>query len=306
MRITLIARAGEETANLAALSASVERWRGEGHEVRPRVTFEPGDERRFARVSRRWADLVVVAGGDGTLHEAVNGLTGKGARPRLAIVPMGTGNDFASGIGLPVDDPETCLRLATSGRTVAVDIPRVNGRAFINVSLGGLGARASRSASHESKKLLGALAYALQGAREIADAVPHRARIRADDVGVHAGEFLFFAVGNGRSTGGGTLIAPGADATDGRMDLVVLKAVSKLELMRLLPAIRAGQHREHPEVIYVKARAIDIRLEGEVAVNVDGEPFDAHRLRYRSSSERIDVVVPHVSEDATDAEKREG
>jgi YegS/Rv2252/BmrU family lipid kinase len=292
MRIGLIARAGEDGALLDLLQEAVARWREEGHEVRPRATFEAGDARAFTRTLRRWADLLVVTGGDGTLNEVANGLVTKGPRPRLAIVPAGTANDFAAGIGLPVDDVEACLHLATSGPAVNVDIARVNGRAFLNVSVGGLGVNASRNASPESKRLLGGLAYALRGVREIADALPERGKFRADGKQVHDGEFLFFAVGNGRLTGGGTLIAPGADAGDGRMDLVLLRSVPKLELVRLLPAIRAGEHREHPEVLYVKARTVEVQLTGTVPVNIDGEPIEASRLRYRASGERVEIVVP--------------
>lgn len=292
MRIELITRANGDSDCMEVLREAVSKWREDGHRVRPRVTFEAGDARRFARAARRRADLLVVAGGDGTLNEVVNGLARKGRRPRLAVVPAGTANDFATGIGLPTDDLDACLRIATTGRAVPVDIARANGRAFINVSVGGLGTYATRDASPETKRLLGPLAYMLRGAKEIAGATPERARFRADRDVVYDGEFLFFAVGNGRLTGGGTPIAPAADHSDGRIDLVVLKSVPRLELMRLLPAIRAGEHDEHPEVLYVQAREVDVRVEGEMAVNVDGEPVDASRLRYRATGEVVEVMMP--------------
>lgn len=292
MRIDVIVRAGEDDENLAAVREFVAEWRAAGHDVRPRATFEPADTERFARRARR-ADLVVVAGGDGTLNRVVNGLMGAGSPPRLAIVPSGTANDFATGLGLPVDDVEACLRIAMEGRQVPVDIARVNGRAFINTSVGGFGANATRDASDDVKRILGPLAYVLRGAREIADTSPENGSFRADGAEVYSGEFLFFAVANGPLTGGGTVIAPDADVGDGRLDLVVLKSMPRLELVRLLPAIRAGEHDEHPEVVYVQASELEVETEAHVPVNVDGEPVDATRLLYDARGGRLSVMVPN-------------
>lgn len=296
MRIDVLVRAGEDQACLDAVRNAVERWRAAGHDVRPHATFEAADTARFARRARR-ADLLVVAGGDGTLNQVVAGLMGGGARPRMAIVPTGTANDFATGLGLPGEDVEECLRLATEGCAVPIDIARVNGRAFINASVGGLGATATRGASADTKKLLGPLAYVLRGAREVAEATAERGRFEADGVEVYHGDFLFFAVGNGRLTGGGTVIAPAADAGDGRVDLVVLKSLPKLELMRLLPAIRAGEHEDHPEVLYIQAADVSVDLESAIPVNVDGEPVDARHLQYDARGGRLYVMAPLVPSD---------
>lgn len=292
MRIEIVVRAGEDEACLEALREAVARWRAAGHDVEPRATFEAEQARRFAAESRERADLLIVAGGDGTLNQVANGLAGAGRCPRVAIVPCGTANDFATGLGLPVEDLEACIALALEGRPIPVDIARVNGRAFINASVGGFGASATRAASAEAKRVLGPFAYVLQGAREIADARAERALFRADGRTVYDGDFLFFAVTNGRLTGGGTPIAPEADAGDGRVDLVVLKSLPKLELVRLLPAIRAGEHDEHPEVLYLQAREVAIEVAGDVPVNVDGEPEDARSLRYDAAGGRLEIMAP--------------
>lgn len=291
MRIDVIVRAGENEDCLDVVREWVARWRAQGHEVRPHATFEAADTERFARQALR-ADILVVAGGDGTLNRIAEALSGDGARPRLVIVPTGTANDFATGLGIPTDDVDACLRLALEGRAEAIDIARANGRAFINASVGGFGASATRDASTDAKKVLGPLIYMLRGAREIADAAPERGCFRVEGETIYEGEFLFYAVGNGRLTGGGTVIAPDADTGDGRIDLVVVKSMPKLELMRLLPAIRSGQHDEHPEVIYVQARNVDVRLSADVPVNIDGEPIEAREIHYDAGGGRIDVMVP--------------
>lgn len=293
MNITLIARAGEDADCLELLRNTVAEWRRAGHDVRARATFEAGDAKRFASGARRWADLLVVAGGDGTLNEVANGLAARGSmRPRMAIVPMGTANDLAAGLGLP-EDPEACLDVALHGRVQRVDVAMVNRHAFLNVSVGGMGATATRDATSTEKRFLGPIAYLLRGARAVAEATPVSGRFRLDGKEAFRGDFLFFAIGNGRRTGGGTEIAPDAETDDGRLDVVILTAVPKVELMRLLPEIRAGEHLADPAVFYRQARTVDIRLAESLAVNVDGEELEeSRRLRYRDTRQHIEFMVP--------------
>ena len=154
MQIALIINPSSPDA-VQALRRGVERLREEGHVVHPRVTFEQGDAHRFAWKSAEYgADLVVACGGDGTINEVVNGLyewiadredtTPDAALPKLGIVPLGTGNDLAGGMGIAPGDPEGALMDAASGEEYTVDVARVNGRYFIfasGIGLEGAGAR---------------------------------------------------------------------------------------------------------------------------------------------------------------------
>lgn len=297
MRITLISRAGEDDAWMDPLRSLVAEWREAGHEVRPRATFERGDARRFAQWARRHSDLLVVAGGDGTLNEVVNGLATPGRRPRLGIIPAGTANDFATGLGVPAE-PLEAGRVAIEGRALRVDIARVNQRAFLNVSVGGFGAAVTREASAGAKRWLGPVAYLLNGVRRLAGAEPREGEFICDGEVVFGGTFLFFAVGNGRLTGGGTAIAPEADASDGKLDLVLVKALPRLELIGMLPEIRAGEHLDHPGVIHVRGESIDVRLEEPIPVNVDGEALDGRRFRYGVVEGGIEVMIPRESRES--------
>jgi diacylglycerol kinase (ATP) len=301
MRITLIVRAGEDPARLEALRTVVTDWRRQGHHVRPRATFEAGDARRFASTARRRSDLIVVAGGDGTLNEVVNGLGREGPRPRLGIIPAGTANDFATGLDIPFDVVDAA-RVAVEGVPRHVDIARVNRRAFVNVSVGGFGAMVTREASKGSKRWLGPMAYLVSGLRKLAAAEPREGEFVADGEVVFGGTFLFFAVGNGRLTGGGTAITPEADMGDGRLDLVLVKSVPRLELIGMLPEIRAGEHLHHPAVVHLSAETIEVRTEESLAVNVDGEALDGRIFRYRLLRGGVDVMVadPTSAEEAGD------
>ena len=123
-----------------ALRVAVARQRAAGHRIEVRVTWEKGDARRFVSEADT-ADLLIAAGGDGTLNEVVHGLMdlSKPTRPILGIVPLGTGNDFATGCGIP-RDPAKALALCMRGEAVPIDIGKANDHLFINAASSGFGA----------------------------------------------------------------------------------------------------------------------------------------------------------------------
>ncbi len=298
MRIAVVVKPVADE-RMRKLRAAVERVRAAGHQVRVRTTRAGGDARRLARgVARAGAELVVAAGGDGTVNEVVSGIAVSGRWPRLGIVPLGTANDFARGSGIPLD-PGAALEAALEGRASVIDIACVNRRHFINVSTGGFGASATAEASRGLKRRLGALAYVVSGARRLIAMMPERARFVADGEIVHDGAFVFFAVANSGRTGGGTRIAPRADAGDGRLDITVVTTTSRLDFLSLLPDLRAGTHLESPDVLYLRARRFEVRSEAALSVNVDGEPMSARRLAYSLHPHALELMVPVHAHAAT-------
>lgn len=292
LRIALIIRPGTREDALAELKAAVEELRGEGHRVTPRVTFEEGDGRRLALAAARSRyDLIVAAGGDGTVNEVVNGLARSSNLPRLGIVPLGTANDFAAGLRLPTTVREA-MRTAVEGRARTVDVARVNERYFLNVSTGGFGAEATESTSPDSKRRLGPLAYLVTGVREFVELRPVGGRFLVDGEVFHEGDFLLFAVGNARQTGGGSLLTPRAEFGDGKLDLMLVPDLPRMDFLALLPDLRAGTHLKSPDVRYVQAAEIDVASDRDLHVHVDGEPIHAHRLRYRLSDRPLTLMVP--------------
>jgi diacylglycerol kinase (ATP) len=109
---------------------------------------------------------------------------------------------------------------------------------------------------------------------------------------VHQGEFVFFAVGNGSLTGGGTRIAPRADVRDGKVDVVVVGGVSRLDFLALLPDLRAGTHLESPDVAYFRAHTFEVVAEGPLRVNADGEAVAGTTFRYDVLERPQRVLVP--------------
>ena len=292
LRIALVVKPPADEGRLEELRRVVGALRAEGHEVRARLTFERDDALRLARrAARARVDVVVAAGGDGTINEVVNGLAGSRWQPRLAVLPFGTANDFAAGLGIPAD-PGDALEVAVSGRAVAADVGVVNDRCFINVSTGGFGAEATKHAPLRQKRLLGRFAYVLTGARKLLRWTPARARFLADGRIIHEGAFAFFAVGNARRTGGGTRVTPRAEFGDGRLDVTVVCGGSRLDFLSLLPDLRAGTHLQSPDVVYLRAERFEVEPEGTLAVNADGEGVEGDRFAYRLLPRPLSLMVP--------------
>jgi len=300
MRIRLIINADQTV--IETIRAPIARLREEGHVVEPRLTFEGGDACRMAEQgANTGCELIVAAGGDGTINEVVNGihkyLEGKpkdGSIPRLGILPLGTANDLASALKIPAAVDEA-LDLAVMGEVMDADIGIVNDRCFVNVSTGGFGAEATDEAPDEIKRTLGPLAYFLMGAKKFATLHLSEAKFIGESP-IYDGPFLLYAVGNSWRTGGGNKLTPRAELTDGKLDLCVVTEMSRMDFMRLLPNLRTGSHVDHPGVIYRQVEHLVVDAKTELSVNADGEPLRARRLEYVVSPHRIPIVVPPEAE----------
>lgn len=303
MHISLIANA-RSPEQVERLRSAVAELRAAGHEVAPRLTFEAGDARRFAReAAAAGTSLLIVAGGDGTINEAANGIhdhlaAGGGERtvPSLAIVPLGTANDFASAMGIPAD-LDAALEVALGGTPVEIDVGLINGRCFLNVSTGGFGADATGAASPGAKRTLGTVAYLIEGIKRFAALQTGTARFSAGEP-IYEGRFLLFAVGNSRRTGGGNRLTPRAELHDDLLDVCIVKELSRVEFLGLLPDLRAGEHLDHPAVIYRQVPELSVEAEGELTVNADGEPLRDRRFHYTISPHRLRVVVSPTAPEA--------
>jgi YegS/Rv2252/BmrU family lipid kinase len=292
LRIALIVRPRGRDPRLEELRAAVARLRAAGHRVRPRLTYEVGDARRFARAAAlARCDLVLAAGGDGTVNEVVNGIASSSWQPRLGVVPVGTANDFASDLGLPRVVAEA-VDVALRGRPIALDAARLNRRYFVNVSTGGFGADATVGANPEAKQRLGPVAYLLAGAKQFVGLKRRRACFLVDGQPLHEGEFMVFAVGNARRTGGGTLLTPLAHHADRKLDVVVVRGMSRLDFLALMPDLRAGTHLDSPDVFYARATELRVEADRSLRVNADGEALRARTLVYRIADRPLSVMVP--------------
>lgn len=268
------------------------KWvREKGHFVEAHATFEAGQAASLAAdAARRGVDVVAAAGGDGTVNEVVNGLDGYDVP--LGIIPVGTANDFARQVGIPAD-ADHAMDVILQRKPRRLDTASLNGRRFLNVSTGGMGAEATAETPSEMKESLGPVAYAISGMRKLAGFTAARARFEGDGFS-YDGDFVMFAVGITRSTGGGSMVTPMASATDGLLDLCIVEGMSRGEFARTALKVKRGEHVGQDGVRYVQLECVTIESSEPIAVNVDGEMSDGTRLTYRARSRDLWVHVAHL------------
>lgn len=278
-------------ADYPAVRHLVDWVRQKGHLVEPLVTYEAGDAAAAAAAAaRRGVDVVAAVGGDGTVNEVVNGLDGYDVP--LGIIPVGTANDFARQVGIPAD-ADHAMDVILQRKPRRLDTASLNGRRFLNVSTAGVGAEATAETPAEAKESLGAIAYIISGMRKLADLRPQTARFAGDGF-EYNGEFLMFAVGLTRASGGGTMVTPMASATDGLLDLCIVERMSRGEFARTALRIKRGEHIGHDGVHYVQLKSVTIEASEPMAVNVDGEMCNARQLAYRARARDLWVYVAHL------------
>jgi len=217
---------------------------------------------------------VVVAGGDGSIHEAANGILRGGGDAGLGVIPSGTGNDFAKACGIPLDWEQATLLLAdriSSGALArGVDIGRINDRYFANGAGIGFDAKVTRIA-RSYRMPIGDLVYLLAIFRSMVDgiATPHM-RITAGET-VWDGPVTLANVANGPWIGGMFHIAPGARNDDGQFDLLIAAPVSRARILTLLPKIISGRHLQEKEIVHKAVTRLVVECSEPVASHLDGE-----------------------------------
>jgi diacylglycerol kinase (ATP) len=262
--------------------------RAKGHFVEPVVTYEAGDATALAAdAAKRGVDVVAAVGGDGTVNEVVNGLDGYDVP--LGVIPVGTANDFARQVGIPAD-ADHAMDVILQRKPRRLDTASLNGRRFLNVSTAGIGAEATAETPPEIKESLGAIAYAISGMRKLAELRPQSARFSGDGF-EYDGEFLMFAVGLTRASGGGTMVTPMASATDGLLDLCIVESMSRSEFARTALRVKRGEHIGQEGVQYAQVRSVTVEGREPIVVNVDGESSNATRLVYRARARDLWVHV---------------
>lgn len=269
MRVTMVVnpRAGRgHSRRVAGQVAGT--LRAAGWEVEIVTTEAPDHAEALAREAASHTDLVVACGGDGTLSEVLNGLFGTDVP--AALLPVGTGNDFARSLGLPRDPDEVAFGIL-GGAESRVDLLQVaeTGRVAINVM--GVGFDATVAARMNRHTRGGGL-----GAYLLAVLIELR-RYRMTELSLQVdgeqweGRALLVAVANAESYGAGMRIAPSASVTDGLLDVVLVKPMSRLRFLWTLPKVFTGRHVNHPAVRYWQAREVTLRTSEPVPVLIDGD-----------------------------------
>lgn len=273
------------------LPEALQKLEAAGYETSCHATTCEGDATKAARVAvERRYDLVIAAGGDGTINEVVNGLAEQDYRPKLGIIPTGTTNDFARALHIP-RDVEAAVNIITKGESIPIDIGRINDKYFINIAGGGRLTELTYEVPSKLKTMIGQLAYYLKGIEMIPS-------IRSTDVSIEydgklfEGEVMLFLVGLTNSVGGFEKLAPDSSINDGLFSLLVLKKTNLAEFLRIITLALRGEHINDPNVIYTQANRIKVQSKEKVQLNLDGEYGGLLPAEFVNLYRHFEVMVP--------------
>lgn len=283
------------------LRDTVARMRGAGHAPEVLVTRGAEDAARFAAdACEQGVDVIIAAGGDGTVNQVVNGIMRAGGNPStaLAILPLGTANDFAASCGIP-GEPYDSLLLAATGRAVPIDVGRANGEHFINVATEGFGAQITATTPPELKRRFGAAAYAIMGFLSLLER-PRTGRTTFVMPGeTITGAFLLGAIGNGRQAGGGFQVAPDALLDDGLLDILLVRDVDLEDVDAVLAELQDPTNTSNRFTLYRREPWLEVSGPngGQRFLNLDGEPFagSAATIRFDLLRRCLPLVLPEAA-----------
>jgi len=257
-----------------------------GADVDAHASSSPADmTRAAAEASRGGYDRVIVSGGDGTLHLSVRDFDlGTGT---LALIPQGSGDDFAKVLGIPRDVNAAC-ELALRGNAREVDVAVANGIRYLGVAGLGFDSEVARYANENVKFLRGSLVYLYAILRVLPRFTPHRVTINES----RSEEIMFATVGNSRQYGGGIRIVPEARIDDGQLDLCIVHRTSRFQLLKTLPKAYTGAHVRSPFVETGRGTAFTFASERPMDVYADGERITATPVRFALAEQRLRIVAP--------------
>lgn len=280
-----------------ALLANPDSGDGQAEEVEALLRDAGAEVESFAvsdheRAATAGADRLAVAGGDGSI--ACVAASAAAAGLPLAVIATGTANDFAAGLGLPAELGEACALAARGERRRRMELAWVGNRPFVNVASVGLSPTAAEHAD-DLKGRFGALAYTVGAIAAGATAHPVRCRVSCDGATRHEGEAWQVSVGSTGAFGGGSSIE--ANTADGKLDLVVIEGGSRVRLAKHAYGLRVGRVEGQKGVIDDRCSTIELRLEGEESLNVDGELIaaadlaDAGAISFRAERDAFELIV---------------
>lgn len=239
-------------------------------------------------------DLVVSIGGDGTLHETINGLLDQPHRPKLGVIPLGTVNDFARALHIPLD-PDQAITTLTSSRLRRVDMARVNDQLFANVVAAGSLADTLSSVTSEDKSKLGSLAYFKEGIKELLGNSAASLTIEHDG-GTWEGQAPIFIAALTNSVGGFENLAPDASVDDGLLHGFIVHDLNFFNTLTAGFSLLLGNLKDHKDVEYFTSRHIRVASTEDVKTNVDGEPGPMLPIDLHILPSHVQVIVPEDAE----------
>lgn len=247
-------------------------------------------------VLERGHNLVIIGGGDGSVSSAVDLLAGKEAV--LGVLPLGTGNDFARTLEIPLDLEGACETIAR-GKVVDVDLGLVGDKHYVNVASVGLSVEVTRALSPLLKRTFGALAYPFAAVGAFFRQRPFSATLAfpaGDHPTVALERQLHIAVGNGRFYGGGTLVAaPDSGIDDGALDVCAIELGRRRDLLGLVPYLKSGDFVRSDLVRHYRTRRVRLETDPPLPITADGEVVSRTPQVFSLAPNALKVLIPQGS-----------
>lgn len=297
-RDTVVVRnpdAGRSGGDLESVLAVFRGARGKVYEHSLRG--DPAQDRRRVRELRARCGRLVVAGGDGTLHHLLPALIGDGAP--VGVLPLGTANDFARGLGIPTDLHAAAAAIR-DGVPALIDLAAVNGEYFANAAHIGLGAAAGEAVDAGAKRRWRALSYPLGLLRRLRNQRPFRVRLAVDGR-ERRFRVIHIGVGNGGYFGGGVPVSPDADIRDGLLHVYVVQARPPHEVLRAAVGVWRGERRA-PAVWRGSGEAIEVHTRRSRPITADGEPSGRTPAAFSIHPAILPVIMPARGTDTDDSQ----
>ena len=280
-------------ASHADLRRAIMARREQGDDIAVRVTWEDGDVARLVQEGiDAGASSFIAAGGDGTVRDLADALMTSGqSNLKLAILPLGTANDFATAAAIP-ERMSDALALLDQAPTPC-DTIEINGRFFLNMATGGFGTEVTTQTSEELKRLLGGAAYLLTGISKFTEIEAASGRFEGENFDWE-GNFLAAGLGNGRQAGGGQPLCPDAWINDGLLDVAILPA--NMDLLAGVKELFDSDARQDPDQqgLFVRARVkhLEVTTPSPMHFNLDGEPLEGTHFKIKVHPNGLSLYLP--------------
>lgn len=239
-------------------------------------------------------DMIISCGGDGTVHEIVNGIMKSPAerKPKLAIMPAGTINDFAAQLKMP-RAYANFASLIMKNSFKEIDVGKINDDYFVNVVGGGAFMNIPHDVTIEEKTILGKYAYYFKAAFEVPGQLlnTHDITYIIDGVEYNYNTLLFLVI-NSSGAGGFKNLCPKAKINDGILDVVIFEKAGNADLLQIFTRVFNGQHISHPKVHYCQGKDIEIRCDGNLPIDTDGDMWGNMPVKISSVNKAIEILVP--------------
>lgn len=287
---------------------------GAGYETSAFATTpEPDSAKNEARrAALSGFELVVAAGGDGTINEVVNGIAPLDKRPRIGIIPAGTTNDYARALKVPRDNILAAARVIASGQAIKMDIGQTKSidgsEYFINIAAGGYLTELTYEVPSKLKSVLGYLAYIVKGAEMLPRVRPIHMHLEYDG-GVYDGEASMFFLALTNSVGGFETIVPDARLDDGKFSLIIVKTANLMDILNLIVLMmQGGKHIHDDRLIYMKTSHFKAKVMDDepLMINLDGEYGGDAPMEFIDLKQHIEFCanLNEIPQDAVTSEEK--